>query len=143
MKIERRRALSGVVGGILFIFTAIIIFTSFGVLIAYNFEMARANLRAQDQIASRYQEGLSVRVLPGDKMNITNVGYVTSAITYVADASNGIFFLNQPQSSQGACVLSNTISLSPRASCVISVLGASSPGAKFGVLTTLGNIFWA
>ena len=132
-KSNNKKAVAQVIGGIIFILTAVVFFSFLGVIIAHQSSVSSANLQAQNLLGERVMENLDAYMWPSGKITVFNNGSLTSQIidVLVVNATTG-----------------GIVSLEPVSLRPLSLLGNATipfnvpPSSEIGILTSLGNVFW-
>lgn len=123
-----------VIGGIIFILTAMVFFSFLGVIIAHQSSMSSASLQAQNILGERVMENLDAYQWPaGGKITVFNNGSLTSQIidVLVVNATTGGVASLEPVSLQPLSLLGNA-----------TIPFNAPPSSEIGILTSLGNVFW-
>ena len=132
---NNKKAVAQVIGGIIFILTAVVFFSFLGVIIAHQSSVSSANLQAQNVLGERVMENLDAYQWPagGKTITVFNNGSLTSQIidVLVVNATTGGIASLEPVSLRPLSLLGNT-----------TIPFNVPPSSEIGILTSLGNVFW-
>ena len=131
MKVRKsRRAQAEIIGALLFIVLAMIVFSLFTALLAAQYSMARQAAEAQYVVGSKAVESLSVSLSAGT-VTIRNNGPATAMISYYIGVNSA--------GQQHVSALGQVVTIAPRG---ISTFSVSPSFQTVGVITSFGNTWW-
>ncbi len=156
MKVSRRRsrAISTVIGTLIFLLAALAILASLGLMIARGLSFNQAAISTAETVNDKGKESLLVssvadQIVPAnptaptcggttDPVLVRNVGAVTSVVTYTFGVdSSGTLWTCTPTSS------ATQVSIPPGANATLYLPSQPSGGFNTtGVITSLGNTFY-
>ena len=133
MKVSKRprRAQAEVIGALLFIVLAMIVFSLFTALTAAQYVMAKQAAEAQLVVGGKADESLSVSLNSGT-VTVRNDGPATAAILYYLGVNGG--------GQQKVVGLGQAVTVAPRGTSTFSV---SPSFQSVGVVTSFGNVWWS
>ena len=131
MKPKSRRAQAEIIGALIFIVLAMIVFSLFTALLAAQYSMARQAAEAQLVVGGRADESLSVSLSAGT-VTVRNNGPTTAEISYYMGLNGG--------GQQQVGTLGQAVTVAPRGTSTFSV---NPSFQSIGVVTSYGNVWWS